>query len=98
MKQKQWLVRRGKDLFLHLQVQPRAKQTEIIGLHGPYLKIKLAALPAENAANEELMKFLADKFGIPQQNITLLQGRKSHYKIIKVESPAQIPQIIADLL
>ena len=43
--------------MLELHVQPGAKRTEISGLHGERLKIRLAARAVEGAANEALIGF-----------------------------------------
>src|SRR6185437_12849927 len=44
----------GRRLILSLYIQPGAKRTEAVGLHGDALKIKLAAPPVEGAANDTL--------------------------------------------
>jgi len=48
---------------LTLHVQPRARRTEVAGLHGAALKIRLAAPPENGAANDELVRFLAEQLG-----------------------------------
>jgi uncharacterized protein (TIGR00251 family) len=44
-------------------VQPGAKRTEIAGLHGEALKIRLAAPPVEGKANAALRAFIAERLG-----------------------------------
>lgn len=46
---------------LPLYVQPRASRTEVVGMHGGALKIRLAAPPVAGAANTALMSFVADR-------------------------------------
>lgn len=94
----EWLVWHGDDVCLQLQIQPRARKTEIVGINNQYLKIKLAALPAENAANVALIKFLAKIFNVRQKEVILLQGATSRYKIIKIIKPEKIPNIIQNFL
>ena len=50
------------NLVLTLHIQPGAKRTEAIGLHGDALKIKLAAAPVDGKANAVLVKYLAECF------------------------------------
>ena len=51
---------------LAIQVQPRASRTELAGIHGDALRIRLAAPPVDGAANEELIRFLAGEEIAPQ--------------------------------
>ena len=76
------------QLTLTLHVQPGAKRTEAVGLHGDALKIKLAAPPVEGAANAALLAFLAGVFGVPQRQVILRQGARSRRKIIEIEGMA----------
>ena len=79
-----WYHRSGVVITLTLHVQPGAKRSEIVGLHGDALKIKLAAPPIEGRANEALLKFLADVFAVPLRNIALLHGAQSRHKVVEV--------------
>ena len=58
----EWYRRNGEVLTLTLHVQPGAKRTDVAGLHGEALKIRLAAPPIEGRANEALLKFIAESF------------------------------------
>jgi hypothetical protein len=66
-------------------VQPRAARTEIVGQHGADLKIRLAAAPIDNAANVELIAFIARELHLPKRNIRLLSGRASRRKSVAIE-------------
>lgn len=84
MPDQHWYRRNGAILSLTLHVQPGAKHSEIAGLHGEALKIRLAAPPVEGRANEALLKFIADLFGVPLRNTELKQGRQSRHKVVAV--------------
>jgi uncharacterized protein (TIGR00251 family) len=79
-----WYRRDGEIITLTLHVQPGAKRSEIVGLHGETLKIKLAAPPIEGRANEALLKFIADLFVVPLRNAELKQGGQSRHKVVAV--------------
>lgn len=79
-----WYQIRNDVLTLTLHVQPGAKRTEVVGLHGDALKIKLAAPPVEGKANEALLRFVADTFGVPLRNVELKQGGLSRHKVIAI--------------
>lgn len=79
-----WYRRQGEILTLTLHVQPGAKRTEVAGLHGDALKIRLAAPPVEGRANEALLKFVAASFGVPLRQVELKQGGQSRHKVVAV--------------
>ena len=67
---------------LTVRVQPRASRSELAGVHGDALKIRLTAPPVDGAANDALIKFLADTFGVPRRDITILSGAASRTKVV----------------
>jgi len=77
---------------LVLHVQPGAKRTEVSGLHGEALKIRLAAPPIEGRANEALLRFIAERFDVPQREVELLRGGQSRHKMVKVTGSAVQPE------
>ena len=66
-----WYRRSGDVLTLTLHIQPGAKRTEVAGLHGDALKIRLAAPPIEGRANEALLRFIAESFAVPLRQVEL---------------------------
>ena len=62
-------------------------------MHGAALKLRLAAPPLEGKANAELIRFLADSFGVPQRNVLLLRGDTSRAKTVRVIAPRRIPSL-----
>ncbi|MGH8762680.1 MAG: DUF167 domain-containing protein [Nitrosospira sp.] len=84
----------GHRLTLTLNIQPGAKRTEVAGLHGDALKIRLAAPPVEGAANAALREFLAEVFSVPLRQVTLKHGVKSRRKVAEVWQPALGPEVL----
>lgn len=68
------------SLVLAIHAQPGAKRTEVAGAHGDALKIRVAAPALEDRANDALIAFLAERFGVAKRNVTLLSGHKSREK------------------
>lgn len=89
-----WYRRNGEIITLTLHVQPGAKHSEIAGLHGAALKIRLAAPPVEGRANEELLKFIAGLFDVHLWQVTLKSGAKSRHKVILVKDSCVDPERI----
>ena len=63
-------------------VQPRASRTEVAGMHGDAVKIRLAAPPVDGAANEELVRFLADLLGLPRSSVSIASGQSGRRKTV----------------
>jgi len=79
-----YLRRQGEEIVVALRVQPRASRTELGGALGAELKLRVAAPPVDDAANEEVLRFLARQMGCPRRQLRLLHGRTSRHKQIAV--------------
>ncbi|OGU11065.1 MAG: hypothetical protein A2W29_02300, partial [Gemmatimonadetes bacterium RBG_16_66_8] len=58
---------------------------EIAGRHGDAIRIRLAAPPVDGAANTELVKFLAERLGVPRSAITIVRGASGRRKTVSVD-------------
>ena len=68
--------------LLSVKVVPRASRNEIGEPLGDELKIKVTAPPVDSAANEALIKFLAEALDHPRSRIELTRGQTSRHKTI----------------
>lgn len=75
---------RGGDVILSLRVQPRASRTELGEPMGAELKVRVAAPPVDDAANEELLRFLAAHLDCPRNQLRLVRGRTSRHKQVAI--------------
>ena len=88
-----WLRVGERRATLTLHIQPGAKKTEIAGLHGDALKIRLAAPPVDGKANAALTAFVAERLGVAKSAVTLKSGQTSRRKVLEVtDPPADIGQ------
>ena len=80
-----------------LYIQPRAKRTEVAGRHGSDLKIRVAAPPVDQAANEALLAFVAQKLGVRQRDVRLIAGATSRRKVLEIDgiTDEQIQALLA---
>lgn len=69
---------------ISVHAQPGAKKTEVAGLHGGAVKIRIQAPPLEGRANDELIRFLAEALDVPRAHVTLYRGEKSRTKIFSI--------------
>jgi uncharacterized protein len=70
---------------LRLRVSPGARRTELVGRHGAAWKVRVSA-PAEGGrANAALLKFLAERVGLPRRAISLVSGHSAREKVVQVD-------------
>ena len=74
----------GRPAVLLLHVQPRAARTEVAGRHGDAVKIRLHAPPVAGAANSELLRFLAERLGVPRSAVRLVAGASGRRKRVAI--------------
>lgn len=68
-----------------VHVQPRATRTEVAGRHGDAVKIRLAAPPVDGAANEELVRFVAETLRVPRRSVHIAHGLTGRRKTVVVD-------------
>ena len=78
-----WIEERKGALRFKVRVLTRASRTEIAGVHGDALKIRLAASPVEGAANAELITLLAKQLRLPKSAISIVRGLKGRDKVLE---------------
>jgi uncharacterized protein (TIGR00251 family) len=71
--------------YLAVKLQPRASRDEIGKAVGSELRIKVTAPPADSAANEALVRLLADTLGCPRNAVQLVRGHTSRHKLISIQ-------------
>lgn len=86
--------REGARLVLELHAQPGAKRTEVAGLHGGRLKVRLAARAADGRANAELVRFLAEMLGAAKRDVVIVAGERSRAKRVSVTGAARGPEAL----
>lgn len=69
---------------LAIKLQPRASKNEISTANGPELRIKVTAPPVDSAANEALIRLLADFFNVSRSKVELVRGHTSRNKVIRI--------------
>jgi uncharacterized protein (TIGR00251 family) len=75
-----------------VRVIPRAKQTGLAGTRDGALLVRVAAPPAEGAANDAVVALLAERLGVPRRNFRILAGAAGRHKRIEIAgvTPEQI--------
>jgi uncharacterized protein (TIGR00251 family) len=75
-------VEGGVAVVVH--VQPGARRTAAVGYHGDALKLAVAAAPREGAANDAVVRLLAEVFGVPARSVEIVSGATSRRKRVQI--------------
>jgi hypothetical protein len=79
------LTSSAKAVRFEVHVQPRASRTELAGLHGGALKVRVAAPPVDDAANRALIEFLAECLDVARRSVRIVAGETSRTKVLEVD-------------
>lgn len=71
--------------LLSIHAQPGASKIAIRGLYGDSLKVAVQAPPVDGAANEALIEFLSEIFGLPSVRISLKTGATGRRKTFVIQ-------------
>jgi uncharacterized protein (TIGR00251 family) len=70
---------------LALRITPRASHNKIVGvLNDGTIKVHIAAAPVEEAANKQLVEFLAEVLGVPKSRVEIVAGATGRDKLVSV--------------
>lgn len=81
------------DLVLLCHLQPGAKRSEVAGLHGERIKIRLNAPPVDGKANNQLIAFLSQLFAVPKHAVQIESGELSRQKRVRIKEPKRMPKL-----
>jgi uncharacterized protein (TIGR00251 family) len=66
-----------------VKVIPKSGRSEL-KMVGNSLKVWLKSAPADGKANDELLRTLADKFGVTKSSVEIISGFSSRNKIVDI--------------
>jgi uncharacterized protein (TIGR00251 family) len=70
---------------LSVRIQPGSRRTDFAGWYGDLPKIAVAAPPVDDAANDAVVAFLAQRFDIRERSVRIVVGRRSRTKRISID-------------
>ena len=76
-------------LKLPIHATPGAKRTEAAGAHGDALRVRLGAPPVDGKANQALLAWAAQAFGLAKSRVELLHGAAGRQKVLGVHFDSQ---------
>lgn len=94
-----WLKIHEKGTVLRLYIQPGASRTEVCGVHGERLKVRIKAPPREGEANKAVEDYFSVVLKISRAKVFLIRGESSRQKDLLVElSPDKVLILLKELL
>lgn len=76
---------RDDGVSFSILLTPRASKTEIYGLQGGSIRIKVSSPPIENKANLECIELLAKVFNTAKSGVSILKGHRSRRKEVHIQ-------------
>ena len=90
-----WYTRSAQGaLLVRVHAQPGARRTELAGLHGDALKVRVGAPPVDDRANDALIAFLAETFGAARRDVRLVSGDRSREKRFEIRGAQIAPETL----
>ena len=72
-------------MIVAVRVIPRSPRSAITGMRGGALLVRLHAPPVDGAANDALIELLAQAFGRPRRDVSLVSGATSRDKRVAIQ-------------
>ena len=69
---------------ISVYAKPKAKLSRIVRADGLSIEVALAAPPVDGAANDELLRLLAEVLRLPKSALRLVLGQGSKRKLVEV--------------
>jgi len=54
-------------------------------MYGEHIRVRLAAPPVDNAANEALIAWVAQRLGIAKRRVRIVAGARSRRKVLEID-------------
>jgi uncharacterized protein (TIGR00251 family) len=93
-----WIQPTGDGATLSIWVQPKASRSRVVGEYDSWLKVQIAAPPADGEANAELIELLKKILGVPKRDIELVDGLRDRRKRVQVRgiSAAEVGRLLTE--
>ena len=87
------------EVRIAVRVTPRAGEDRIDDVEAGRLRVRVAAAPADGAANAAVLRLLADALDVPPSRLRIASGARGRQKLVAVSgiTPARVAARWPDL-
>ncbi|MBI4398992.1 MAG: YggU family protein [Candidatus Omnitrophica bacterium] len=71
---------------IQVTVKTKAKVQKLIELEENQYSAHVKSPAIEGKANQELVRLLAEKFGVPKSRVEIVRGEKSRLKLVEIQN------------
>ncbi|MGE5571960.1 MAG: DUF167 domain-containing protein [Bacillota bacterium] len=84
---------------LSVRVKPRSSVSEVVGVEGGALVVRVSAPPVDGRANRAVCGLVAALVGVGKSSVTVERGERSRDKVVAVEGVTQdrVDEVLAAL-
>lgn len=72
-------------MTLHIKAKPGSKVNQVVVAADGTFTVKIKAPAQDGKANDELVRFLSEKLGLPKSKIRIVSGFTSQFKKLEIE-------------
>lgn len=100
MQEFECLVSAQGGVLLRLRATPNARQTAAEAEREGRLRLRVAAPPVDDKANRELLRWVADAFGLRSSAVSIVRGERGREKDVLLAGiePAAAAERLAQIL
>lgn len=86
--------------MLTVHARPGAARSQVMGVHGDALRVRIQAPPVDGRANKALTKYLAQIFSLRASDVTVVSGHRHARKRILLagQTLAAVRRRLAEIL
>lgn len=80
---------------LAVRLTPRGGADRVDAVLAGVLHVRVAAAPVDGAANDALIRLIAETLSVPRSAVRLVRGAQSRHKVIEIGAPG-LHEIVAE--
>jgi uncharacterized protein (TIGR00251 family) len=94
------VVQTADGVVIRVNVQPKARREQFIGMHGGRLKLAVTEPADKGKANEAVVRLVAAVLNLPASRVQLVRGDTSRHKDLLVRDleAAEVCRLLAESL
>jgi len=74
----------GTGVHIDVRVMPRASRTAVEGVRDGRLVVRVTAPPVDDAANDAVVRAIAEAFDVPRSRVAISAGRTGRNKTVAI--------------